>query len=113
MTWGGIGGRAVSAGVSYFGGQGQKKRAEQAAREERRRANVEADLREKDLFAEYEASVEQQRDALAKRELADKAETEMLRQAQLQRASVDVDLAGGALDGQERAARRRNFFEDV
>jgi hypothetical protein len=113
MTWWGIGVSAVSTGISYFGGQSQKKRAQEQARADARRANVEADLREKDLFAEYEASVEQQRDALAKRELADKAEKEMLRQAQLARVSVDVDLAGGALDGQQRAARRRNFFEDV
>ncbi len=113
MTWVAVGTTAIGGALSIFGGMSAAKKAKERASAERRRGEVEADRRMKDLFAEYDASIDQQRDALEKRDLAMKGETEMLRQAQLIRQSVDVDLSGGALDVQERAARRRSYFEDT
>ncbi len=113
MTYVNLGIAAVGVVSDIFGGRSARNAAKKQAALESGRAAKEADLREQDLFAEYEATQEQQRDALAKRDLALRAEAEMLRQAQLAGQELNIDLSGQALTGQERAARRRAYFEDT
>lgn len=112
MTWWYIGVTVVTTVASAVGSNQQKTKANRRGQATARTARVEGDLRERDLFAEYEASQEQQRDALAKNALAKQTETEMLRQSKLAQETVSLDLAGDSISAQERSARRLTFFED-
>lgn len=112
MSWVAVGVTAVSVVGSVVGGSSQKKEAAAAAAAEERRLRKQADLEEKAAFAEYDASIDQQRQALAQRDLAEQAQDEMVRQGRLMAESVSLDLGAGLLTGQERAARRTNYFEN-
>lgn len=109
MTWVATGVTVFSAGASILGGRSAKKRAEREQSEQRNLIGLEAAQRERDLFAEYDASRAQQQQALARQALAGQAEAEFLRQAGLLEDEVELDIA--APTAQQRAARRRDFFE--
>jgi len=111
MTWVAVGVTAISTVTSIVGSNKAKKEAQAQAAAEERRARKEADLQQKDLFAEYDATVEEQRQALAQAELAKAGEAEAQRQAGLLKEGVSLDLSANADTVQQRAARRRNYFE--